>query len=52
MLAGVSNPVQNSAQGGDKGKTREKLAQLAGVSHDTIDKVEEIEANAFCFTLF
>lgn len=34
--------VQNSAQA----KTREQLATIAGVSHDTINKVERIEAIA------
>ena len=34
--------VQNSAQG----RTRDKLAEIANVSHGTIDKVKKIEANA------
>jgi hypothetical protein len=45
MLSGVSqhNPPQNSAEGSD---TRDEVAKLAGVSHDTIDKVKKIEAKA------
>lgn len=45
---GGSSPqlVPNLAQGGDKGKTREKLAQIAGVGHTTLDKVERIENEA------
>jgi transcriptional regulator with XRE-family HTH domain len=42
MKAG-GNPMQNSAQGG---AVRDEIAKLAGVSHDTISKVEEIEAAA------
>lgn len=33
------DPKQNSAQG----QTRDELAKLAGVSHDTVDKVKKIE---------
>jgi len=40
MKAGKADPVQKSAQG----KTRDELATIAGVSHDTIHKVETIEA--------
>lgn len=36
------NPMQNSAQG----TTRDEIATAAGVSHDTIAKVEKIEASA------
>lgn len=32
MLSGVKNPTQKSAEG----ETRQKLAKVAGVSHDTI----------------
>ena len=46
MLAGKANPVQNSSQGTDTGKTREKVAKAAGVSHDTISKVKKIETEA------
>lgn len=42
MLAGKSNPTQKSAQG----ETRDKVAAIAGVSHDTIRKVKAIEAEA------
>lgn len=45
MVAGKADPVQNSAQGSE-GKTRDALADMAGVSHDTIAKVERIEAEA------
>ena len=37
MLAGKADPVQISAQG-ETGKTRDELAKVAGVSHDTIQK--------------
>jgi len=40
MLAGI--PDQNS----DQGRTLKKIAEKAGVSHDTILKVEKIEAKA------
>ena len=39
MKAGKVDPVKKSAQG----KTRDELAAIAGVSHDTIHKVETIE---------
>jgi hypothetical protein len=39
MVAGKADPVQNSAQGSE-GKTRDALADIAGVSHDTIAKVD------------
>ena len=43
MLAGVRlNPVQNSAPGSDAGKSRQAIAQIAGVSHDTIAKVRYV----------
>jgi len=42
MYSGKPDPVQNSAQG----KTRDELASIANVSHDTIAKVEVIEAYA------
>ncbi len=43
MMAGKKlNPMQNSAQG----PVREKLARLAGVSHDTIDKAKLIQEKA------
>ena len=38
--------VQNSSQVFDTGKTREKVAKAAGVSHDTIRKIKAIEAEA------
>lgn len=38
--------VQKSAQVSDSGKTRDKVAAIAGVSHDTISKVKAIEAEA------
>ena len=38
--------VQNSAQVNRKDKTRDELARIAGVSHDTIHKVGKIEALA------
>lgn len=36
MLKGKTDPTQNSAEG----ETREKIAEAAGVSHDTIGRVE------------
>lgn len=42
MKAGKADPVKKSAQG----KTREKIAKAAGVSHDTVSKVNTIEAEA------
>ena len=42
MVAGKSNPEQKSAQG----KTNDVAAKVAGVSHDTISRVEQIEAKA------
>ena len=37
------NIVQNSAQG-DNSKTRNELAKIAGVSHDTIRKLQTVQA--------
>ena len=34
--------VQNSVQAGNAGRTQEQLARLAGVSHDTIHKVQKL----------
>jgi len=42
MLSG-RNPTPNSAEGGE---VRDQLAKLAGVGHDTLSKVEEIDAAA------
>ena len=42
MLTGKSDPMQKSAQG----TTRDEIASVAGVSHDTIAKVEKIESEA------
>lgn len=39
-------PVQNSAQAGNAGRTREKLGQMAGISHDTIKKVKMLSETA------
>lgn len=44
MMAGKADPVQNSSQGSETGKTIDKLANLAGTSRDTIRKVKVIEA--------
>ena len=38
--------VKNSAQAGNVGRTREKLGQMAGVSHDTIKKVKKLSEAA------
>ena len=38
--------TQNSAEPMDRGETRDALADMAGVSHDTIAKVERIERDA------
>lgn len=40
MQAGKADPTKKSAEG----ETRQQLATIAGVSHDTIHKVEKIEA--------
>lgn len=45
MLAGKTDPTQISAEG-TTGETRDTLAKLAGVSHDTLHKVEVLEAEA------
>ena len=45
MVAGKADPVPNLAQGSE-GKTRDALADIAGVSHDTLAKVERIEVEA------
>ncbi len=42
MLAGKSDPTQKSAEG----ETRDILAKMAGVSHDTLSKVEKLEKAA------
>lgn len=42
MLSGKNDPMQKSAQG----TTRDEIASVAGISHDTIAKVEKIEAEA------
>lgn len=42
MMLGKHDPNQNS----DEGMTSKKIAKVAGVSHDTIHKVEVIEKNA------
>lgn len=39
-------PAQNSTETGRSGKTREELAKIAGVSHDTIRKVKMLAAFA------
>ena len=45
MLAGKTTPPQKSAEG-TTGETRDTLAKLAGVSHDTLSKVETLEREA------
>ncbi len=44
MRAGKADPVQISVQG--TGRTRDEIAKAAGVSHDTVRKVELIEESA------
>ena len=39
---GKKNPPQNSAEGFNGAETREEIARLAGVSHDTVAKVKSI----------
>lgn len=39
-------PVQNSSQAGIGEKTRDKVADIAGVSHDTIKKVKKLVTSA------
>ena len=41
-----SAAVKKSAQPSEEGKTRDKVARIAGVSHDTIRKVKAIETEA------
>lgn len=48
ILAGKSDPVQNSAQG--RGKTRDAVAQAIGVSHDTLSKARFINDNSDLLT--
>lgn len=45
---GGANPqlVQKSSHADESGKTRDKLAEIAGISHDTLRKVELIEQEA------
>lgn len=46
MLAGKkSDPTQKSAEG-KKGETRDKMAALIGVSHDTYNKMKKIDSEA------
>lgn len=45
MFAGKKiDPTQKSAEGSRKNETRDEMAKIAGVSHDTIDKVKKIVA--------
>ena len=44
MVAGKADPTPKLAEG--KGETRDAIADMAGVSHGTLDKVERIEAEA------
>ena len=46
--SGGANPqlVPNLAQADMKGRAREELAKMAGVSHGTLDKVKQLDANA------
>lgn len=46
MKAGVKNPTQNSAEGGE---TREKVSEAVGMSHDTLRKAQQIEDNKEIF---
>ena len=46
IQGGREKVVQKSSQPSDGGKTRDKVAAIAGVSHDTIRKVKAIEAEA------
>ena len=45
MRAGV-DPVPLGAQGHEKGKTRDKVAKMAGVGHNYVDRVKRLEAEA------
>ena len=42
MVAGVADPTQKSAGG----ETRDALAKMAGVSHDTFTKAEYVDDHA------
>ena len=47
ILAGKpADPPQNSAEGSVKGETRDKLSKIAGISHDTLAKVKELNSKA------
>ena len=46
IQGGKEKVVQKSAQPSDGGRTRDKIAEIAGVSHETIRKVKAIEAEA------
>ena len=46
IQGGREKVVQKSSQPSDGGKTRDKVAAIAGVSHDTIRKVKAIETEA------
>lgn len=45
MLAG-GNPSQKSDEGSKRARTDDTVAQEAGVSRDTVQKVEAIQENA------
>lgn len=45
MVSGKAAPMPNSAQG-SKGAVRDELAKIAGVGHDTIERVQVIEKSA------
>ncbi|MBQ1490553.1 MAG: hypothetical protein IIZ39_01225, partial [Blautia sp.] len=40
------DPVHHGAQGSEKGRTRDKIAAMAGVSHKYVDQVKRLEADA------
>lgn len=47
ILAGKpADPPQNPAEGSVKGETRDKLSKIAGISHDTLAKVKELNSKA------
>ena len=48
MLSGkkIVDPPQNSAEGTEKGDTRDKIARIANVSHDTVARVKKLNKEA------
>lgn len=54
MKAGKADPYQKSGKGSQPIHTDKEIAKIAGVSHDTVRKVEsiELEATGFFYNAF